>query len=122
MGQARELGFRGEDAAVEYLGSQGMVVLARNWRCRLGEVDIVARDGDCLVVCEVKTRTSEAYGSPIEAVHGAKAARLRRLAGAWIAAHPALARGAANVRIDVIGILRPRQGRSQITHLAGIGS
>lgn len=123
MGQHnRAVGRYGEQVAARYLIDAGLEIVDTNWRCEFGEVDIVARDGDCLVVCEVKTRTSEAFGSPIEAVHGAKAARLRRLAGAWVAAHPALARGAANLRIDVIGVLRPRQGRSQITHLAGIGA
>ena len=57
-----------------------MVVLDRNWRCAHGEIDIVARDGDCLVVCEVKTRRATAFGEPVEAVTRRKAARLRRLA------------------------------------------
>ena len=105
MGQHnRAVGRYGEQVAARYLIDAGLEIVDTNWRC------------------EVKTRTSEAFGSPIEAVHGAKAARLRRLAGAWVAAHPALARGAANLRIDVIGVLRPRQGRSQITHLTGIGA
>ena len=72
------LGRYGEDVAARHLAEAGLVVLERNWRCREGEIDIVARDGDVLVVCEVKTRRDTAYGSPLEAVTPRKAARLRR--------------------------------------------
>ena len=58
------LGRYGEDVAARHLAEQGYQVLCRNWRCDLGEIDIVARDGDCLVVCEVKTRRSTACGLP----------------------------------------------------------
>ena len=71
-----------------------MVLVDRNWRCDLGEVDLVLRDGDTLVFCEVKTRTSAAYGHPLEAVGQAKYARLRRLAACWLGgARRARARG-----------------------------
>src|SRR5690348_6271287 len=56
------LGRYGEALAVRYLREQGMEVVDRNWRCEIGEVDIVARDGDCLVICEVKTRRSSGFG------------------------------------------------------------
>ena len=118
----RAVGRYGERVAVRYLLAAGLQIIETNWRCEIGELDIVARDGRCLVVCEVKTRTSEAFGSPIEAVTTAKVARLRRLAGAWVTAHPAQSRGLSGLRIDVVGVLRPRQGRSEITHLAGVGS
>ena len=75
------LGSYGERVAVQRLVGQGMVLVDRNWRCDLGEVDLVLRDGDVLVFCEVKTRSSAAYGHPLEAVGRAKGARLRRLAG-----------------------------------------
>ena len=65
---ARGLGSYGERMAVRYLTDRGLEVLDRNWRCDLGEIDIVARDGGCLVVCEVKTRRSTTFGQPIEAV------------------------------------------------------
>ena len=74
------LGRYGEDLAVAHLERQGMTILARNWRCELGEVDVIARDGARLVVCEVKTRSSERYGSPVEAVGPRKVRRLRQLA------------------------------------------
>ncbi len=113
------LGSYGERMAARYLREQGLEILALNWRCAAGEVDIVARDGDCLVVCEVKTRRSTSFGSPVEAVTFQKLARLRRLAGTWLAEH---AEHYADVRVDVIGVLRPRRGACQIEHLVGVAS
>ncbi|MDQ2756412.1 MAG: YraN family protein [Actinomycetota bacterium] len=109
----------GERLAERYLRERGFTVLARNWRCRVGEVDIVALDGDCLVVCEVKTRRTTAFGSPVEAVTVTKLVRLRRLAATWLAEHDT---HVGDVRIDVIGILRPRRGVCTIEHLVGVGA
>jgi putative endonuclease len=111
------LGRRGEDIAAQFLEAQGLEVIERNWRCDLGEIDIVAADGDCLVVCEVKTRSSLAFGSPAEAVTPAKAARLRRLATRWLADHPTRAR---SIRIDVVGVVCPAFVAPEITHLIGV--
>ena len=113
----RALGAYGERLAARYLQERGMVVLDRNWRCEHGEIDLVALDGDCLVVCEVKTRRSVAFGEPVEAVTRRKAARLRRLASAWLAAHDARPAG---VRIDVVGIMRPKTGPLVLRHLRGV--
>ena len=110
------LGRHGEEVAARHLTAEGMVVLDRNWRCDAGEIDIVARDGDTLVVCEVKTRSGTAYGSPLEAVGDEKAARLRRLAARWLAAHPVRPAG---VRIDVVGVLRPVRGPTVVRHVRG---
>ena len=63
---------------------QGYEVLARNWRCREGEIDLVLRDGRRFVFCEVKTRTTDAFGAPLEAVTRAKQMRLRRVAARWL--------------------------------------
>lgn len=115
----RALGEYGERLAARYLTDQGFVVLDRNWRCQYGEIDLVARHRHCLVVCEVKTRRSTAYGTPADAVTPRKAARLKRLAGCWLEAHPRT--GTRDLRIDVLAILRPAQGPAQITHFAGIG-
>lgn len=112
------LGRYGEDLAARYLGERGMQVLDRNWRCEHGEIDLVALDGDCLVVCEVKTRRSTAFGEPVEAVTWRKAARLRRLASAWLADHELRPDG---VRIDVVGILRPDAGPASLRHVRGVG-
>lgn len=112
------LGRHGEDLAVAHLEASGLEVLERNWRCSLGEIDVVAIDGDCLVVCEVKTRRTEVTGSPIEAVTPAKLGRLRRLTAAWLAAQD---RHFADVRIDVVGVLRPRRGPAVIEHVTAVG-
>jgi putative endonuclease len=114
----RALGAWGERLAARYLREHGLAIVDRNWRCRYGEIDIVARDGDCLVFCEVKTRRSERFGGPVEAVHPHKAVRLRRLAVAWLRAHDARA---PRIRIDVIGILRPRSGPVLVRHVEGVG-
>jgi putative endonuclease len=110
------LGRHGEDVAARHLTSVGMVVLDRNWRCDAGELDIVARDGDTLVVCEVKTRSGTAYGSPLEAVTDDKAARLRRLAARWLSEHRVRPAG---VRIDLVGVLRPGRGPAVVHHVRG---
>jgi putative endonuclease len=112
------LGAYGETLAARYLVEQGMVVLDRNWRCDAGEVDLVLRDGEVLVVCEVKTRSSTRYGTPHEAVSEVKLARLRRLAVRWLDEHGVVA---ADIRIDLVGILRPRRGASVVDHVRGIG-
>lgn len=111
------VGAYGERVAVAHLVSAGMVILDRNWRCPTGEIDIVARDGDVLVFCEVKTRTSNAFGSPLEAVTRRKAARLRRLAAAWMYQRSL---GVPEVRIDLVGILRPPRGPAQVDHVRGV--
>jgi putative endonuclease len=95
-----------------------MVVLDRNWRCDAGEIDLVLRDGRVLVVCEVKTRSSTAYGSPIEAVTERKAARLRRLAARWLAEHDL---HPDHVRLDLVGVLVTGVDAPRVHHVAGIG-
>lgn len=113
------LGAYGERAAVRHLQQQGMTILDRNWRCRDGEIDIVARDGGCLVVCEVKTRRSLLYGHPVEGVTWRKAARLRRLAGWWVREHPEEIAATRDIRVDVVCVLLPRSGGPSIEHLPG---
>jgi putative endonuclease len=80
------LGGRGEDATVAWYQRASYIVLDRNWRCRDGELDVVAQsaDGGVLVFCEVKTRSSAMFGSPFEAVGPAKQHRVRRLASMWL--------------------------------------
>lgn len=111
------VGAYGERVAVAHLVAAGMVILERNWRCPAGELDIVARDGDTVVFCEVKTRTGTGYGSPLEAVTARKAARLRRLAAAWL--HERDLR-VPDIRIDLVGVLRPRRGAAQVEHVRGV--
>ncbi len=112
------LGRYGETLAAQYLVQQGLVLLDRNWRGRGGELDLVLRDGDVLVVCEVKTRTSTACGTPHEAVTWPKLHRLRRLAAEWLTLHDLHPR---EVRIDLVAVMRPRRGRSTLEHVKGLG-
>ena len=80
----RALGRYGEELAARWYERHGYEVVARNWSCRVGELDIVARRGDEYVFCEVKTRSTATFGLPAESVSCAKRARLRRLAAIWL--------------------------------------
>lgn len=115
--QRSALGTYGEAVAARHLVDQGMVLLDRNWRCDNGEIDLVLRDGRVLVICEVKTRSSVAFGTPLEGVTAQKAARLRRLAARWLAEH---AVRPDEVRIDLVGVLVPRGGAAQVDHVRGV--
>ncbi len=108
----------GEASAARWLARHGMVLLDRNWRCELGEIDLVLRDGPALVVCEVKTRSSAAFGSPFEAVTPAKLARLRRLAARWIADRGV---SVAEVRFDLVGVRLDLSGDERFQHVRGVG-
>ena len=97
-----EFGRAGEDRAAEWYEARGYCVVDRNWRAPFGEIDLVVRKGRVLVIAEVKTRRTDAFGVPALAVDGAKQQRLRRLAVAWLAAHRLSRR--FDVRFDVVGI------------------
>lgn len=112
----QELGRKGEELACEHLSARGLVVLSRNWRCRHGELDIVATDGRKLVVCEVKTRSGTGFGAPVEAVTEVKRRRIRRLANAWLA-HYRVA--SCDIRLDVISVLWPPDGAPVLEHFEG---
>jgi putative endonuclease len=114
-----QIGTLGEDLAVEHLCSLGMRVLERNWRCRYGELDVIATDpvARAVVFVEVKTRTTDQFGGVAQAVTPQKVRRLRRLAGLWLAGQD---EHWAAVRIDVIGVRIGRQATPEITHLAGV--
>jgi putative endonuclease len=121
------LGRYGEEVAAAHLVAAGLSIVARNWRCREGEVDIVALDGDVLVMCEVKTRRGVGFGTPLDAVTPAKAARLRRLALQWLSDQRAGAVSSVaadfarytEVRFDVVSVLRPLSGATSVEHLRG---
>jgi putative endonuclease len=112
------LGAYGERVAARHLVEDGLVLLDRNWRCEAGEIDLVLRDGDELVFCEVKTRTGTAYGHPLEAVDETKTERLVRLADRWIAAHDVVA---PQVRFDMVAVLRSPRGAAAVEHVRGLG-
>ena len=97
----RRLGSYGEDRVARWYTERGYVVVDRNWRCRQGELDLVVRGHGTLVFCEVKTRTSDRFGTPFEAVDARKQRRIRQLALLWLEAHdePRTA-----LRFDVAGV------------------
>jgi putative endonuclease len=106
------LGIKGEDVAARHLATLGCRVIARRWRTRLGEIDLVAMDGGEVVFVEVKTRLDTRFGSPEESVTAAKRRRLRAAAYAFLAA-----RGIrdAPFRIDVIAV-EPGPGGARVRH------
>lgn len=106
----RELGAAGESAVAAWYEAAGYEVLDRNWRCRDGELDLVVSRGDAVVFCEVKTRTSDAFGSPVEAVTITKQRRLRRLAVLWLRERNGYA---PNLRFDVASV-RPDRGQLHV--------
>lgn len=115
-----ELGALGEQLAVDHLIGLGLTVLDRNWRCRYGELDVIAADVQrrILVFVEVKTRTTDRFGGIEQAVTPQKLRRLRRLAGLWLAAQQG---SWAQVRIDVVGIRMGRGPEPELVHLQGVG-
>jgi putative endonuclease len=99
----RALGASGEQAAAEWYEARGYELVARNWRCRDGELDLIVRRGRLYVFCEVKARTSTAFGAPVEAVTRTKQVRLRHLAARWLSDEaPVRAR---EIRFDVASVL-----------------
>jgi putative endonuclease len=98
----RALGIAGEDAAARWYEANGYEVLARNWRCREGELDLVVRRARTIVFAEVKARTTDAFGIPAEAVTHQKRQRLRHLAAKWLDDAPIRPR---EIRFDVVCIL-----------------
>lgn len=101
MRQRSERGRIGEDAALRVYRRRGYELIARNWRCPLGELDLVLRSGDRIVVCEVKTRSGAAFGGGYEAVTWSKRRTLRRLAEVFVRQQPV---AAAEVRFDVASV------------------
>ncbi|MFM8515385.1 MAG: YraN family protein [Actinomycetota bacterium] len=111
------LGAHGEGLAAEYLRGQGMVILHRNWRCDAGEIDLVARDGDALVICEVKTRRSLSHGTPLEAVGRRKMGKLRHLALRYLTEQRI---GPRIIRFDVVGVIQPWDGPPVVQHVRNV--
>lgn len=111
----RRLGGRGEDAVAAHYEAAGCRILERNWRCRFGELDLVVEaPGPTTVFCEVKTRSSTRFGSPLEAVTVAKQRRVRRLAAAWLSGRTTSRTRSAAVRFDVASVLVGPAGDLQV--------
>jgi putative endonuclease len=101
------LGRRGEELAAQHLMAKGYQMVARNWRCATGELDLVVRDADSLIFVEVRARRGRALGTPEESITLAKQARLIDLAEAYVQEHD----WTGAYRIDVVAIELDRQGR-----------
>lgn len=112
-----DLGRRGEIVAAKWFEARGFVVLDRNWRCGVGEIDLVLRTGATTVFAEVKTRSSTAFGHPLEAITAVKAARLRRLAAQWCRANGPLP---GPVRVDAVSVLDAWSSEPRVEHVSGI--
>jgi putative endonuclease len=112
------LGDTGERAAAEYLEGKGYRVLHRNYRFGRGEIDLIARKGGTIVFVEVKTRSTDSYGEPEEAVTPAKVRQIRRIASAWLAQRRI---GECDCRFDVIAVLS-EGGRLTVRHTEDIFS
>lgn len=113
------LGRAGEDRAARYLVAAGYELLDRNWRCPQGELDIVAARGAEVVVVEVKTRRSDSFGHPLEAIDPRKRARLWRLAVAWAGEHPEWSRG-RSLRVDAIALTGPDPASAVLEHVEDV--
>ncbi|GII58985.1 UPF0102 protein [Planotetraspora thailandica] len=116
MAAKDRLGRHGEQLAADFLHARGMRILARNWRCPEGEIDIIARDGDTIVIVEVKTRSGRSHGTAFEAVTEAKLARLRSLGRRWLESQP---EWFDTLRIDVVALER-FAGDFSVRHERGV--
>jgi putative endonuclease len=118
----KQIGVRGEDLACAELQRQGLQILERNWRCQLGEIDIVAAEtggnGLTLVFCEVKCRSGLGFGHPLEAITFAKMRTLRQLAAIWMRQHHVKA---STIRLDAIGVVLIPGNEPSVTHVRAVG-
>jgi putative endonuclease len=112
----RDLGAFGERLAAAHLEAKGYRIRDRNFRCREGEIDIVAEDGDCLVFVEVRTRRGDAFGTPAESVTAAKERRLLTVAKAYLQQHNDIP---PNQRIDVVAVELARGRLLAVQHIEG---
>jgi len=101
----QSFGAWGEDLVADWYSEHGYDIVVRNWRCRQGEIDIIASSGSVLVICEVKTRATADFGSPALAVDANKQQRLRRLAAHWLSENP---NTRVSVRFDVAAVIGPK--------------
>jgi putative endonuclease len=118
----KQIGVRGEDLACAELERQGLQVLERNWRCRLGEIDIVAAEaaanGLTMVFCEVKCRSGLGFGHPLEAITFTKRRTLRQLAAVWMRQHRVKA---SAIRLDAVGVVLAAGEEPSVTHVRAVG-
>lgn len=113
MGPKQTLGKYGEDVAAKYLEDRGYEIIERNWRCDLGELDLIARQKSKIVFVEVKTRRGTGYGHPFEAITSIKIARMRKLVSQWCLRN---GQTGFDIRLDAIAVL-VRNGKVGIEHI-----
>lgn len=106
------LGIEGENLAVKFLKSSGYKIIARNYKTPIGEIDIIAKDGETIVFIEVKTRTDDAFGYPFEAVHTKKKQKLKKLALLYLKKQ----KKECPARFDVLSIYKS-YGKYEIEHI-----
>ncbi|WP_134684388.1 YraN family protein [Brevibacillus migulae] len=115
MRDRKELGKWGEDQAAQLLQAKGFEIIARNWRTRGGEIDLIAKEHDVLVFVEVRTRSSTLYGTPSESVDWRKQQKLRQLSLAFLGQYPERVH---SFRFDVVSILRHGKNKqAELTHI-----
>ena len=107
------LGSEGESIAVQFLKKQGYAIIANNYRTRIGEIDIIARDGQTFVFVEVKTRSNDTFGAPFEAVNTAKRKKMKNVASLYMQKQ----KKEFPARFDVISITCQPNGQKTIRHI-----
>lgn len=118
MAYRQILGTQGEEFVAEFLLGIGYQILDRNWRIKSGEIDLVAQDGDgFLHFIEVKTRSSEKFGHPLEAITPEKGARLQRLALGWLSTNE---RWGVDFAIDCVGVIRSASGEFTMDYRSAV--
>jgi putative endonuclease len=113
----RALGAHGEELVAQWYEARGYEVLDRNWRRRTGELDLVLSGGDVIVFCEVKTRTSDLFGAPVEAITHTKVRRIRALAAEWLSEHRGS--GSGSMRFDVASVMSRADAAPSIEVIEG---
>lgn len=111
------LGRRGEALAASYLKGTGLQLVDHNWRCPLGEIDLVAVEGSVLVVVEVKTRSSLNFGHPLEGISAVKLRRLHLLGALWAEAHELRF---SEIRVDAVAVVDDGTGEPQLEYLRAV--
>lgn len=115
--QRQNLGRRGEDEAASYLKKQGYILLQRNYRCPLGEIDVIAKDSKTLVFIEVRTRSSDRFGTPQESINRKKMLKIHKVAQYYL---KAVQKEEEPVRFDVLALLLDVENQlMQLEHIKG---
>jgi putative endonuclease len=115
--QRQDIGIKGEQIALSFLLGLGYQLVVRNWRCPIGEIDLIMMDGPRMIFVEVKARRSTSYGLPQEAVGSKKRVKIRRLAQYYLMVTNQIER---EIGFDVVAITLPGDQEPLIEHLQGV--